>query len=87
MRDYNSKLLSDLDFYCTKAIRPPEYIQSSPQTKRLAEMEQQIYDHFGDDFLAELGLLQCKYTDWEVKAHFQAGLQCGFQLAKLIQPD
>lgn len=87
MPKYDPNFLSQLDFTCTETIEPPKYIRTGPKINQMHDMEQKITNCLGMDFLTEFERLQIDMHEWEVEAHFLAGLRFGFQFAQLIHPD
>ena len=79
-----SSFLEDLDFYCTEKLPPPDDRAYRAQAARQTEMDRQIAQALGPEFLEEYSLLALDLTQWEGQGHFRAGL--GFALEVIQAP-
>ena len=77
-----SSFLEDLDFYCTERLSPPD--DRTYRAARQAEMDCQIAQALGPEFLEEYSLLALDLTQWEVQDHFRAGLRFALQLIQAL---
>lgn len=79
-----SSFLEDLDFYCTERLSPPDDRAYRAQAARQTEMDRQIAQALGPEFLEEYTLLGLDLTQWEVQDHFRAGLRFALQLIQAL---
>ena len=80
-----STFLSNLDFYCTKSLPIPTDELYREQVRRRDEMDQQIVQAFGLDFLDEYAKLWWDIADWDLTDHFREGLRFGLCLAEELR--
>ena len=79
-----SSFLEDLDFYCTEKLPPPDDRAYRAQAARQTEMDRQIAQALGPEFLEEYSLPALELTQWEVQDHFRAGLRFALQLIQAL---
>ena len=78
--------LSDLYFYCTESLTPPDGPEERKLRRELGEMEQELTRAMGFSFLSRYQQAMLRSTAWEGEAAFLSGLRLGVRVMLAALP-